>query len=134
MRKEEVPQDPDLINAGLRKDVYYALDEKGEFVQVLSTGWDAKNTVIMQAWEAVQEEAEAARQAVLRGEASPLLYYIRRCQMDLKLLSAYTGFSKAKIRRHCTPGGFKQLRSEEALCYARVLGIKPEQLYQLPNA
>ncbi|MCS6980990.1 MAG: hypothetical protein N2110_05960 [Flavobacteriales bacterium] len=134
MRKEEVPQDEDLINAGLRKDIYYALDENGEFVQVLSTGWDAKNTVILQAWEAVQEGVEAARQAVLRGEASPLLYHIRRCQMDVKLLSDYTGFSKSKIRRHCTPRGFKKISYEEVQCYARALGIKPEQLYHIPDA
>lgn len=134
MKKEEVPQDTDLINAGMRKDVYYALDENGEFVQVLSTGWEAKNTVILQAWEAVHEEAEKALEAVKSGQRSLLYYYMVKAQMDVKLLSAYTGFSRSEVRRHCTPEGFSRLAEKDYEIYACALMITPEELKSLPDA
>lgn len=134
MKKDEVPQDKDLINAGMRKDVYYALDENGEFVQVLSTGWEAKNTVILQAWEAVNEEVEKALSAVKSGLRSPLYYHMVKAQMDVKLLSDYTGFSRADVKRHCTPEGFSRLSERDYETYARALMITPEELKSLPDA
>jgi hypothetical protein len=134
MKKDEVPQDHDLINAGMRKDVYYALDENGEFVQVLSTGWEAKNTVIMQAWEAVNENVEKALSEVKAGRRSPLYYHMVKAQMDIKLLSEYTGFSRTRVKHHCTPAGFRELVEEDYDTYARVLMITPEELKTLPDA
>lgn len=134
MKKHEVPQDKDLINAGMRKDVYYALDENGEFVQVLSTGWEAKNIVILQAWEAVNEEVEKALRAVKAGQRSPLYYHMVKAQMDVKLLSDYTGFSRSEVKRHCTPEGFSRLAEKDYEIYARALMITPEELKSLPDA
>lgn len=134
MKIDEVPQDKDLINAGMRKDVYYALDENGEFVQVLSTGWEAKNTVILQAWEAVNEEVKKALSEVKAGRSSPLFFHMVKAQMDIKLLSKYTGFSRAEVKRHCTPEGFSKLGEKEYETYARVFMITPEELKSLPDA
>lgn len=133
MKKEEVPQDPDVVNAGLRKDVYYALDENGQFVQVFSSGWEAKNTVILQAWEGIHAEAEQALREVQAGLKSPLYYYMVRAQMDVNLLSRYTGFPKRKVRNHCTPGGYSLISAKEKEAYAKVLMLEPDTLDNLPD-
>lgn len=128
MKKEEVPQDDKNLTEGKFRDLCYAVDENGNYVQVLSSGWEPKNIVIMQAWENVNELAEKARTDFKNGKVSPLVFHMERCQMDLKLLSAYTGFSKGKIKEHFSPAEFQKLTTSELEIYADAFGIKPEEI------
>lgn len=134
MKKNEVPQDQDIINAGFRKDVYYALDENGEFVQVFSTGWEAKNIVILQAWDALNEDLQKALAEVKNDLKSPLYFHMVKAQMDVKLLAEYSGFSRAEVKRHCTPQGFALLSTDQKEIYARALMITQNELNSIPDA
>jgi hypothetical protein len=128
MRKDQVPQDDGKMLDGKTRDLYYVLDENGNYVQALSRGWDPKTTVMQQAWDEINERAELARKEVLEGKFSPIHYYMEKAQMDLKLVSEYTGFSKRKINDHITPEGFKKLTEAERNAYAETFNIKPEEL------
>ena len=55
---------------GRFEDVYYALDEDGNYVQVLSAGWEPKNDAMKLAWDVIHEKVEEARKEVLAGKFS----------------------------------------------------------------
>jgi hypothetical protein len=127
MKNKEVPQDEGL-NEGRFEDVCYALDENGNYVAVLSTGWQPKTDALLQAWEVINEKVEDVRQLVLSGELSPIAYFMEKNLMDLKLLSDYVGLPKRKIRKHLKPDRFKKLDEEILLKYAETFGISVEML------
>ena len=127
MKKKEVPQDEGL-NEGRFEDVCYALDENGNYVAVLSTGWDPKTDALMQAWEVIDEKVEEVRQQVLSGAVSPIAFYMEKNLMDVKLLSDYTGLPKRKIRKHLKPDRFKDLDDKTLALYAETFGISVEIL------
>jgi hypothetical protein len=128
MRKDQVPQDDGKMLDGKTRDLYYVLDEHGNYVQALSQGWDPKTAVLQQAWEDINEHVEQAKADVRAGKYSPLHYHMQKAQMDLKLLSEYSGFSKGKIKDHLNPAGFAALTETERNTYAEALGIVPESL------
>jgi len=49
-------------------------------------------------------------------------------QMDLRLLSGYSGYSKRKIKKHLLPSIFKRLDLEVLENYATIFRISVDQL------
>lgn len=127
MKKKEVPQDKGLYE-GLLEDVCYAVDENGNYTVVRSTGWQPKTDALLQAWEVINEKVEEVKQQVLAGELSPIAYYMEKNLMDLKLLAAYTGLPKRKVRKHLKPGRFNKLDDQTLMRYAETFGISVEML------
>lgn len=119
---------------GKTRDLYYVLDENGNYVNVLSTGWEAKNIVMQQAWDIINEAVEAVRVKVLNNEASTLLYHMEKNQMDIKLLSQYSGISRARIKEHIRPGGLGKATKAECEAYAESFRIRVEQLFKLDDS
>lgn len=131
MRKDQVPQDDGKMLDGKTRDLYYVLDENGNYVQALSQGWDPKTTVLQQAWDEISEHAQEAKKQVLAGKFSPLYYHMEKTQMDLKLVSEYTGFSKGKIKEHLTPEGFGKLTEAEKNAYAETFNLPAGSLAEM---
>jgi hypothetical protein len=127
MKKQEVPQDHGLTE-GLPIDICYALDENGNYVKVVSSGWQPKTDAMLQAWEVINDKIEEVRQQVLSGELSPIAYFMEKSLMDVKLLADYTGFSKRKVRKHLQPGHFIKLEDTKLARYAEVFEIEVEVL------
>jgi hypothetical protein len=119
MKKAEVPQDNEGLLEGKLREVCYAVDETGNYVTVLSTGWTPKNAALKQAWEEVSEKAEEVKRKVLEGKLSPVAYYMEKNIMNLKLLSQYTGIPKWRIRKHLKPKIFNNLDGETLAKYAK---------------
>lgn len=130
MKKDEVPQDKGLLE-GKTRDVCYALDENGNYVQVLSVGWEPKNIAMTQAWEVINEQVDEVKKQVLEGKISPLAYHMEKNLMDISLLSEYSGFSKGTIKKHFTVEGFKKLKSTELAKYATAFNMKLEDLLKV---
>jgi len=122
MKKEEVPQDLSSLGK-ITKEVCYATDEAGKYTTELSQGWDVKISALDAAWQDIGERVEAAKAKVLRGEASPLLYFMELKLMDIKVLAGYTGFWKWQIKRHLQPTVFKKLSDRALRRYAEVFEI-----------
>jgi hypothetical protein len=127
MKKTDVPQDEGLME-GRFEDVCYALDENGDYVPVLSAGWEPKNEAMRQAWEVIDEEIEKARQKVLAGKCSPIYFFMEKNMMNVKLLAEYMEMPRRKVRRHLKPPVFAGLEKAILERYAEVFDIGLDQL------
>jgi hypothetical protein len=128
MKDKEVPQDDEGLLEGKLREVCYAVDESGNYVTVLSTGWSPKNAALKQAWAEVNDKIDATKEMVLAGKLSPLAYFIEKNIMNLKLLAQYSGIPKWKVKRHLKPGNFQKIDKETLEKYARAFDIKTDEL------
>jgi hypothetical protein len=128
MKKHEVPQDNEGLREGKAVELYYAVDENGEYVTVPTCGWAPKNAALLQAWEVIHEKVEEARQQVLQGKLSPIAYYMEKNIMDVKLLASYIGLPRWKVRRHLKPTVFAKLDEMVLRRYADLFRISVEAL------
>jgi len=132
MKIKDVPQDDDgFLQEGKVRDLCYAVDEDGNYKQVLSIGWNPKNEAMKLALQLVDEQVENTKQAVIEGKLSHLAYYMEKNIMDVKLLSQYTGISKRKIRKHLTPDVFFKLESSIIEQYAKIFNLSIQDLLNI---
>ena len=127
MKKDEIPQDNGALNK-LTKEVCYAVDENGNYTTELSTGWEVKKEALNLAWGDIDQRIHDAKQKVLRGEASPILFFMEYRLMDMTIVSAYTGFWKMTIKQHLKPGVFNKLAPEKLQKYAEAFNTTVEDL------
>lgn len=131
MNIKEVPQDDEgFLKEGKIRDLCYAIDEEGNYKQVLSLGWQPKNDAMKQAWELINDKAEKIRLRVIKGEASPLAYFIEKNAMTPKLVSQYSGIATWRVRRHLKPMVFKKLNQKLLQKYAEIFSISIKELTQ----
>ena len=123
MKKSDIPQDESNF-----KDLYYAVDDQGNYTTATSTGWDPKIIALDNAMQDIHERTENAKRRVLSGETSPLEYHMEKNKMDVPLLSSYVGFWKWRVKRHFKPSVFKKLSSKIIKKYADVFDIGIEEL------
>ena len=127
MKKENVPQDMGALGK-ITKEVCYATDSSGKYVTELSSGWDVKIGALDVAWKDVEERIAKAKQRVLNGEASPLLFFMEYRLMDMEILAGYSGFWQWQVKRHLKPDVFKKLSDKKLQKYADAFNIKVEDL------
>jgi hypothetical protein len=127
MKKEDVPQDLSSLGK-ITREVCFATDNSGKYMTELSKGWEVKITANDVAWNDIAHRVEEARQKVLKGEASPVLYFMERRLMDPTIIAGYTGFWKWQIKRHLKPGPFKRLSQKDLQRYADTFNISVEEL------
>ena len=125
MKKDELPQDKGHLD-NFTREVCYVKNKDGKYETGLSEGWDVKNVALDQAWGEIERRTEEARQKVLNGEASPVLYYLELKLMDLPVLAGYTGFRRWQIKRHMKPAVFKKLSQKKLQTYADVFEVSVE--------
>jgi hypothetical protein len=122
MKKDDVPQDLSSLGK-ITKEVCYATDNSGKYVTELSKGWDIKITALDAAWQDIEGRIAAAREKVLNGKASPLLFFMEWGLMNIGILADYTGFWKWQIKRHLKLGVFKNLSDKKLQRYAEVFNV-----------
>lgn len=127
MKKEELPQDPSVLDK-FTKDLCYVVDESGNYTTGLSRGWEVKAAALDLAWDDIKERIEDARQKALKGEISPLLFFMELRLMDLDTLAGYSGFWKWQIKRHMKPSVFNNLSDKKLQRYAKVFEVSVDDL------
>jgi len=127
----EVPQEGNRT-LGHHRKALYAKDANGRMVLVASRGSELDETVTLQAAQRLHAFAEVARLRCLAGQTAPLEVWMWTQRMDLALLSQATGIWKWRIRRHFCPRIFARLTAALLQRYAQALGLRVEQLQQLP--
>jgi hypothetical protein len=130
MKKENVPQDLSSLGK-ITKEVCYATDASGKYTTELSKGWEVKTEALDTAWGEVNTRIEQARQKVMNGEASPLLFFMEKELMNLEILAGYTGFWKWQIKRHLQPGAFKKLPQRKLKRYAEIFNVSVDDLINM---
>ena len=133
MKKNEVPQDKSNLESANIKDMYYAVDENGEYTTELSTGWAPKTIALDNAIQDIEERVEEARAKVLNNELSPIAYYMELHKMDLGILASYVGFWKWRVKRHFKPAVFKKLTPRTLQKYADTFDISIEELKKVDS-
>lgn len=128
MKKEEVPQDQSNLSKSNVRELIYATDENGDYTTALSSGWDPKTIALNNAMADISERMEDARQQFLKGEASPILYYMEKNKMDLPILASYVGLWQWRVKRHFKPNVFKGLNDKTLNKYAEAFEITTDEL------
>ena len=128
MNKEQVPQDEENLNEGKLAKLYYATDEKGHYVKVNSIGWEPETVAMQQAWDVVNDDVEDAREKVIKGKASPILYYLKKNIMTPSLVASYVGTLSLIVKLHCRPFFFKRLSKKTLEKYAYTFRISVSEL------
>jgi hypothetical protein len=128
MKKSDVPQDKSNLESANIKDMYYALDENGNYTTELSTGWSPKTIALDNAIKVIEERVADAKKRVSSNQTSPIEYYMELHKMDLTVLSSYAGFWKWRVKRHFRPSVFKKLNQKTLQKYADVFDITIKEL------
>ncbi|TYP95934.1 hypothetical protein BC792_10825 [Sphingobacterium allocomposti] len=128
MKKSEVPQDNGRVFEKGSRELYYAVDENGEYTTALSTGWDAKNIVQDHTMQEIQERIDTARAGVKAGHVSPIVYFMELRRMDWQIVSDYTGIWKWRVKRHAKPAVFERLSDKTLKKYAEAFEISINEL------
>ena len=131
MKKNEVPQDDSKLEKANIKDMVYAVDENGNYVTELSTGWNPKTIALDNAIKQIEERVNAAKERFLKNESSPLEYYMELNKMDLTILASYVGIWKWRVKRHFKPSVFKKLSQKTLEKYADVFDISVKELQNI---
>lgn len=130
MKKNELPQDPSVLDK-FTKDLVYVVDDSGNYTTGLSRGWEIKATALNIAWDDIEQRIAEAKQKVLDGQASPVLFFMELRLMDPGIVAAYTGFWQWQVKRHIKPAVFKKLSDKKLMKYAEVFDVSIEDLKNL---
>lgn len=122
MDKTQVPQDNSHTYGGHKK-LLYATDERGDYVGVASSGWEAETIATDSALALLQQQQTDAWQRACRHETSPLEYYMVYRRMDVALLSQTSGLFQWRIRRHFKPAVYARLPEKILARYSEALGL-----------
>lgn len=128
MKTNEVPQDDANMLEGKFREPCYAIDEDGNYTTVKSVGWDPKNVVMQQAWDAVHERVSDVKSQVEQGILSPVAYYMEKQLMDLSVLAGYTGFFRWTVKRHLKMKHFDKLNDQQLAKYADAFDLDVKTL------
>jgi len=131
MKVNEVPQDITYYEG--EKRACYALDDKGKYVIVTSTGWSAEEVVNGLAVAELAASLEETRKAVLKGLKSPLVYHMERRQMIPDILAKTARISTFRVKRHFRPEIFSKLKLSVLDRYADALAVTREELKTVPK-
>jgi len=131
MQQDEVPQDKKNLNEGKLAKLYYATDAKGHYTKVNSIGWEPETVAMEQAWDVVHAEVETARQKVITGKASPVLYYLKKNIMNVPMVAGYVGTFSFIVRLHMRPYFFNKLSRKTLEKYAYTFRISVEELLDI---
>lgn len=133
MKKNELPQDKSALE-NFTREVCYVKNDEGKYETDLSIGWETKKVALDRAWEDIEARVKEAKEKVIAGEASPVLYFMELKLMDLGVLSGYSGFWKWQIQRHMKPGVFKKLSDKQLQRYAEAFDVTVHELKNFNKA
>lgn len=129
MKKERVPQDSCKSYNGHKK-LMYAVDDKGHYQSVKSSGWEVEGFATEMAVQQIDQQLKEMKQALLAGEVSPIAYYLPLFRFDLTALSHATGFFQWQIKRHMKTLIFSKLSPKKLNIYCDVFNITLQELQQ----
>lgn len=121
------------MNAGVR-EIAYAVDENGSYVQVQSMGWAAKDIANEQAWEVIESEIASELREIKAGNRSPLAFHMCKNLMNVSLLASYADLPRWRVKRHLRGDIFRKLEPALLERYAAVFGISVAELHRIPDS
>ncbi|MCX6306866.1 MAG: hypothetical protein NT040_18015 [Bacteroidetes bacterium] len=113
---------------GQYRELSYSYQDGGKFEKTVGFHDETDRLVLQQAWDLFRERIEDARQRVLAGKASPVVYYMEKNLLDPLNLSMMAGISLWRVKWHFKPNVFKRLSAKTLQKYAEAFNITIDQL------
>lgn len=128
MMREEKPNKQDkYADFDQHNEMLYSYDESG-FKTRVGKHNDNEQELIRQAWDVYAERIEAARQRVISGEVSPIVFFMERDLLDPSLLSSHVGIATWRVKRHFKPSVFNRLNDKLLRRYAEAFKVTVDEL------
>lgn len=113
---------------GQYREMLYSSYKEGNFEKEVGYHGEADRVILQQAWDLFKERIEDARQRVLAGKVSPVVYYMEKNLLDTLGLSMVAGISLFRVKWHFRPKAFQRLSKKTLEKYAKAFNISIEQL------
>lgn len=113
---------------GKSRELLYYYDPQGKYEKKVQFMGDTVKVVAQQCWDVFNERIEEAKQKVLAGKVSPIVYYMEKNIADPSTVSKMAGISLWRVKRHFKPNVFKRLNEKILKKYAEAFRISVEQL------
>ena len=113
---------------GKSRELFYSYDAKGNFEKNVGFHGEPDRVTLQQAWDLFNDRIEDARQQVIAGKASPILYYMEKTLVTPMDLSMHAGIMVWRIKRHLKPKAFSRLSVKTLNKYAAAFNITLDQL------
>ncbi len=115
------------------KITHYKMEDNGQYSHKLASDWGARDPVVDHSWEIIKERIHIAKEKVIKGEISPIAYYMEKCISDVKTLAKYVGLPAWKVKRHLKVKVFNRLNNEILRRYAEFFEISVEELKDIKH-
>ena len=116
---------------GQYRELLYFYDQNGKFNKQVGFHGEPDRIILQQAWDLFNERIEEAKQKVLAGKVSPVVYYMEKILADPMNLSMMAGIPIWKVKLHFKPYFFKRMGETNRKKYAEAFNITVEQLDQV---
>jgi hypothetical protein len=113
---------------GQYRELSYSYQVGGNFEKTVGYHGETDRLILQQAWDLFNERIEEAKQRVLAGKASPVVYYMEKNLLDPLNLSMMAGISLWRVKWHFRPGAFRRLSESTLQKYATAFNITLDQL------
>jgi hypothetical protein len=113
---------------GKYRELLYSYGADGNYEKTVGMHDTADRVVLQQAWDLFNDRIEEARQKVLSGKVSPIVYYMEKILADPLNLSMMAGISSWRVKWHFRPKVFARLSDKTLQKYAEAFNITVEQL------
>ncbi len=123
MKIDDVPQDDNRTFKGYGTKAVYAVDGQGHYTKTATSGWEVEEVVLRDVLDDFDALAADAKSRALRGEASPIEFFLYRRLMDLPSLARAMGLAKWRVKRHLRPRVFNKLDTALLQQYADLFRI-----------
>lgn len=113
---------------GQYRELSYSYEEGGKFETTVGFHGEADRLILQQAWDLFNERITEAKNKVLVGKASPVVYYMEKNLLDPMNLSMMAGISVWRVKLHFKPSFFRRLSAATMKKYADAFNITVDQL------
>jgi hypothetical protein len=113
---------------GKSRELIYNYDQDGNFDKKVMFHGEPDRVILQQAWDLFNDRIEEARQKVLAGKVSPIVYYMEKNLADPLNLSMMAGIPIWRVKWHFRPMAFRRLSNKILQKYADAFHITIEQL------
>ena len=131
MKIKEVPQDDNATFKGYGTKAVYAVDENGQYTRISTSGWEVEEVVLRDVVNDFEKLAREAKTRVVKGETSPIEYFMNKYFMDVPALAASVGLARWRVKRHLNPRVFNKLNAKLLQRYADFFQVDIDTLKNL---
>ncbi len=131
MKVKEIPQDDIKTFKGFGTKTLYAVNENGQYTRIPTSGWEVEEVVLRDVVDDFAKLAQEAKIRAIRGETSPIEYFMNKYYMDLPALARGIGLAKWRVKRHFNPNIFNKLNQKILQRYADFFNIDVHTLINI---